>query len=101
MQATTKQPARTMRFTSCENGVHLLTLTVGTSATRYYCQRIPSDFGRAVRLDKFATEGGESYAINVGGERGNRSSCECLGFLRHGHCKHLDAVKKLLATNKM
>jgi len=22
-------------------------------------------------------------------------SCECLGFLRHGHCKHIDAARRL------
>ena len=24
------------------------------------------------------------------------SSCECLGFLRHGHCKHLQALTALV-----
>lgn len=88
---------RTMHLDKHDNGVHILRLTVNGSSTRYYCQRIASDFGTAIRLEKFATEGGDTYDVNVGGAPGNSSSCECKGFLRHGHCKHLDAVRTLFA----
>lgn len=94
---TATKPARTMRFIAHENGVHILALTVGKQTSRYFCQRIPADFGVGVRLEKFGAEGGDSYDVNID----HRSSCECRGFCRHGRCKHVDACKKLLAEGKL
>jgi hypothetical protein len=37
---------------------------------------------------------GELYHVRVGAPQD--CSCECLGFLRHGHCKHILGLLTLL-----
>jgi SWIM zinc finger len=75
------------------------------SEDTYLLQPIPADFGRAfsvtktirwVLLDGAATldhdARRESYHVNL---NGRESTCECKGFLRHGHCRHLEALTTL------
>ncbi len=63
----------------------------------YWVDLLPSDFGTAVRFDKVFEAGTEdrpeSYDVLLGG--GNYS-CECKGFLRHGHCKHGIAARQMI-----
>jgi hypothetical protein len=40
----------------------------------------------------------EPYDLEVGG--GHRS-CECKGFLRWGHCKHVDSVQSLITSGAL
>lgn len=71
--------------------------------THYYVSAIPADFGRGYRFEKFACQGGEVYAVNVG-DAGEPASCECLGHLRHGHktvCRHVAAAKALVEAGKV
>jgi hypothetical protein len=60
--------------------------------THYFVWPLPSDWGKAVRLEKFAADGGETYDVLLDGEQ---SSCECHGFLRWGRCKHVAAAQSL------
>jgi hypothetical protein len=88
-----------------ESGVCALCLTAtqGNKVERfgYYLSAIPSDFGRAFHLTKFAEQvkPGEpsEYDVLLAGKL---SQCECVGWLRWGHrgpCKHLRSLAKLLA----
>jgi hypothetical protein len=57
----------------------------------------------AFQLRKFSTEPitedrPECYAVLLDGER---SSCECKGFLRHGHCEHVDSVAELVERGEL
>jgi hypothetical protein len=67
----------------------------------YLVTALPSDFGRAYRLcplfDAMLREQ-RTYDVLLWGKK---SSCDCLGFLRHGHCKHLDALRDLCRRHKL
>jgi hypothetical protein len=76
----------------------IIRLAVGKTTAHYHLRRLASDFGRAWQLEKFELDGGETYDVNIDGER---SSCECLGFLKHGHCKHADALRVLIGKGKL
>ena len=59
--------------------------------TDYNLAPIHSDFGRAFRLVKLLGPH-DRYDVLLQGEH---STCECKGFLRHHHCKHLGAIYAL------
>ena len=71
--------------------------------SHYYISPIPADYGKAFRFEKFAAEGGEVYAVNLGDER-EPASCECLGHLRFGHktvCRHIASARALVGAGKL
>jgi hypothetical protein len=86
----------------------IVTITVQTGSrvpkvetTDYFLRRLPSDFGAAFSLEKFATESDgepETYHVNLCGEK---SSCECKGHLRWGHCKHVSGLEALVKAGKV
>jgi hypothetical protein len=77
-------------------GVIRISMTRGkkTLTTDYFLSRIPSDFGDGFKLEKIIPTADEpsTYCVNLSTE-GHR--CECKGFLRHGHCKHVDSLAAL------
>ena len=64
----------------------------------YWITPIKADFGVGLKLEKFQAQGGEVYDVNLDGPR---SSCECKGFMRWGHCKHLSACKALQKAGRL
>jgi len=76
-------------------------LTVGKQSATYAVTPLASDFGRAFRLEK-GTEGGtgQTYHTNLDLDTG-RHSCECNGFLHHGHGKHADGPAALIAAGRL
>lgn len=89
-------PPRTMRVERIGEGRALLTLTVGSDETRYVCREIGTDVGgRAFRLHRVTVEKGadepSDYDVLLGGQ--GEAQCECKGFLRWDHCKHVDALR--------
>jgi hypothetical protein len=100
-----KQPARSIRLALApRNGrPGVVDITVGHETIGYFVQPMPSDFGQAFELHKFspAVAGdadAELYRVNLDGQR---STCECKGFLRHGHCKHVDGLKALVDAGQL
>jgi hypothetical protein len=95
------KPARTLRvlcpLTADRAG--LISITAGKVHQIYRLRRLPADFGGGFRLTKvdvvqdergvYGCRDGESYDVDVAG------TCECLGYFKHGHCKHLDGLRKL------
>ena len=75
-----------------------LTFEKRTEIHRYFITRLTSDYGTAFRLEKIgddaSVEGGEVYSVCIDG---TRSTCECKGYLRWGHCKHVDACTAITA----
>jgi hypothetical protein len=65
--------------------------------TDYQLSRVPSAFGRGFKLVKLLGEH-DVHFVNLDGAR---SSCECLGFLRHGRCKHVKGLADLVAEGKL
>lgn len=62
--------------------------------TAYYAlQEIPCEIGgRGFAVHRLGL--GELYHVRVGGPLD--CSCECLGFLRHGYCKHVLGLQALI-----
>src|SRR5262245_45236552 len=83
----------------------LLTLHVGGKECDYWLRVVPSNFGEAFQLTKIIPTGngpaelGEVYFVLFESEFS--ASCECKGFLRWGHCKHLDSLKALRLAGKV
>jgi hypothetical protein len=65
---------------------------MGKQQNGYWCERIPSDFGIAVRFRKIG-DLGEEYTVLI---EGKNSSCGCQGFCRWNHCKHVTAAIQML-----
>jgi hypothetical protein len=84
------------------NGVRALCLTVGKDRFGYYITALETSWGLAFRLVKFAhqVEEGEPdhYDVNLDGAR---STCECRGYLRHRHCKHIESLLALQAEGRL
>ncbi len=77
----------------------VLTLHVAGQETDYLIRPVPSNFGECFELTKleFVDDGpaerGEVYHVCF--EDQFNHTCECKGFGRWGHCKHLDSLKAL------
>jgi hypothetical protein len=101
------KPVRVIRLLSAPTADRpgLVRITVGKLSTLYRLAVVPADHGAAFELTKcevvanergvFVTRYGDTYAVNLAG------SCECKGFLGHGHCKHLDGLRKLAMTGRL
>jgi hypothetical protein len=60
---------------------------------------LPADFGRGFLVEKVGIDRDEAkYHVNIDTAR---RSCECKGFLRHGHCKHADGIAALIAAGRL
>ena len=95
----TRKPARTVRLFHYGDKA-VLVINQQWSATRgqldtYAVESIPSDFGRGFVLTK---EDGSSYCVNLSGPD---SRCDCLGFEKHGHCKHAESLLALTVAGKL
>lgn len=82
------------------DGRLILSITEGVrklKSTRYELTALPSDFGRAFRVQKFIMDGGDgtSYDVLLG------ESCECRGHLKHGHCRHLESLAELAGRGEL
>ncbi len=94
-----KKPARTLRFNT-DTSTLTLTITTGRKVkeTAYSVERIGSDFGDGFRLTKNVGSPEDEcdiYCVHLSNEG---HSCECLGFLRWNHCKHIEALCAMRKT---
>jgi hypothetical protein len=80
----------------------VLRLQCGNDVPSYYrLTSLAADFGTAFRLQKLVS-GAEVYDVNL--LPAGRSTCECLGHLRHGHrtvCKHIALLSRLQQLGKL
>ncbi|CAN5522889.1 hypothetical protein BH11PLA2_BH11PLA2_21880 [soil metagenome] len=76
-----------------DRGVGVFCITQGSVTHWYAFKEIPCEIGgRGFTIHKLGL--GEVYHVRVG-DPGD-CSCECLGFLRHDHCKHVAGLRALL-----
>lgn len=78
----------------------VITISGKRSWCRYRLEEFPADCGRGFMFLKLAdgtdeTESHYSCLLAADGQH----ACECKGFIRHGHCKHIASLIEL-ATNK-
>ena len=108
MTATTTATERTCKLSRNENGINVLTIkeAKGVRVRRittdhYYVEYFKPSFGRrAVRLTKVEEYEQELKVYDILLD-GNNSTCECLGFLGHGHCRHVEALTALEAAGRL
>ena len=112
MATTTKarsrrKPERRIRLLKpILDGMGAVQIFIDGEAHNYLILPIPSDFGAAFRLIKqellpvepgvWELEDTACYNVNLNGPQ---STCECLGFLQHGHCKHVEGLTVLRQRN--
>lgn len=102
------KPERTVKVAqppSDDNPFFVITFTERTKRTTkvtcYTVARIPTDFGDGYRVRRYGAAPGEvaaEYQVCLSDEG---SYCCCLGFLSHGHCKHVSALTALAARGEL
>jgi hypothetical protein len=87
------KPVRRIRLALAPSADHagVVRIHQGKEEDSYLLEPFAADFGRAFRLVK---EDGEAYHVNL---NGRQSSCECKGFLRWHHCKHVEGLQALVS----
>ena len=93
------KPTRSIRLVRPPlDGVAVFCVTLGDEATFYTLHEIPCEIGgRGFAVHR--TGLGTLYHVRVGTPE--ECSCECMGFLRHGYCKHVLGLQALIATGKL
>jgi hypothetical protein len=81
-------------------GMPVLTTIVDSKGkdAAYWAEVMPSDFGIAVsfrRIGAFIPDDERQYNVLLPDEPEVSATCECKGYLRHLHCKHVAAAMKL------
>lgn len=64
--------------------------------TKYLVRQVPSAIGGTgfeVQKLNIALDELECYHVLLAGRN---STCECMGFLRHRHCRHIECLLELL-----
>jgi hypothetical protein len=75
---------------SCGVGVFAI---IDRKTAFYAFKEIPCEIGgRGFALHRLGL--GDLYHVCISSPA--ESSCECLGFLRHGHCKHVQGLSALI-----
>ena len=95
------KPARHVRLCVRPDGLSagVVRLTVGKQTADYLLTELAADFGRGFRVEKVGVEDEPAvYHVNVDGDK---RTCECLGYLRHSHCKHADGLAALIAAGRL
>jgi hypothetical protein len=80
-------------------GLGIVRIWVGREYADYFLTPMPADFGRAFKVEKVGLHANDPpYHVNIDGDQ---RSCECQGFLHHGHCKHVDGLAALLTAGRL
>jgi hypothetical protein len=76
-----------------DRGVGVFAITNKGQTQYYVCCEIRCDIGgRGFVVHRLGLA--DLYHVRIGSP--SESSCECLGFLRHGHCKHVQGLTALI-----
>jgi len=96
---TRKQQPRLARLVQVGQS-QVLALTQGKDTTFYRLEELTTSYGRGFRLHKADKGNGpeDHYDVMLDGAR---TSCECLGNLRHNHCEHVEGLQALAASGKL
>lgn len=93
-------PPRTVRLvrSPAVDGTAVVCVTVASQSTSYAVREIACEIGgRGFAMHRLGL--GPLYHVRVGDPAD--SSCECLGFLRHGYCRHVLGLQALIGANRI
>ncbi len=79
----------------------LVRITQDGEPAHYWLGALPSDFGRAYRLERQGLEGESVYDVLLGDGIDSFDICTCPGHTYGGYCKHVDCCRALLAAGKL
>ena len=80
------------------NGVGVFRIVADGVTSHYVFREIRCDIGgRGFAVHKLGL--GDLYYVRIG--RPSSCSCECLGFLRNHHCRHIDGLLALERDGKL
>src|SRR5262249_9805945 len=98
----TPPPPRSASLATLSNGRTVLWLHQGEESRAYALVTLKSDFGDAFRLTKADDGDGhaEEYDVLLDMEH-KFHTCECRGFLRWQHCKHVDSLLALVQSGRL
>ncbi len=100
MPKTRQPPTRCIRLVRPPgvDGIAVVCITIGKQTTFYTLREIPCEIGgRGFAVHR--TGLGTLYHVRVGAPED--CSCECLGYLRHGYCRHLLGLQALMQAGKL
>lgn len=85
-----------------KNAEVCITVTRGGKAEEffYWIDKIPSDWGMAFLVEKQGDGSEENPEYHVLLDSGG-SSCDCKGFSRWDHCKHVEGILALKAAGRI
>src|SRR5262249_21117394 len=90
------KPPRTIRLVRSPHldGVGVFVITAKNKSTYYTLHEIPCEIGgRGFAIHR--TGLGDLYHVRVS-DVAEDCTCECMGFLRHGYCRHVLGLMALL-----
>src|SRR5262245_49387453 len=99
-QTSPRKPKRTIRLErpAAGDGVAVFSISAGRATAFYTMREIPCQIGgRGFAVHRLGL--GTLYHVRVG--RPEECSCECLGYLAHGHCRHILGLLALLREGKL
>lgn len=95
------QKTRTIRLLQAPgagDGVGVFSVTVGETSTIYVLREIACEIGgRGFSVARLGL--GTQYHVRI--DTLDESTCECMGFLRHGYCKHVLGLYALAQAGRI
>jgi hypothetical protein len=79
------------------NPYFVIRITEGKKTDLYSVRPIPSDWGKAYAMAKLPEEQDPYHVCLAGAD----SVCDCKGFLRHGHCRHVEGLTALTNAGRL
>ena len=98
------KPERRVQLYGADSNPMLVEMTIGKESFSYFVKRIHADYGMGFEFTKCPDRVGPSSddVYHVHYDPGRRlSTCDCLGGLHHGHCKHQEAIVALIQSGKI
>jgi hypothetical protein len=95
-----RKPPRTIRLvrSPSADGVGVFCVSAGKESAFYALHEVPCEIGgRGFAVHRLGL--GELYHVRVGAPED--CSCECKGFLAHGHCRHVLGLLALIREGKL
>jgi len=81
-----------------DDGVGVMGLTDRKGESLYAFREIPCDIGgRGFLVHRIGLE--QLYHVRIHGDK--ESTCECMGYLSHGRCRHIFALQALLHESQL